>query len=187
MFADHVRQGRDQGACLKHKRGASFWQAPRFFPDSSEALVIGDMQAIGSIRLANLELLIREAGTMDALAEAVGSSPIYLSQIRNRALDTKTKRPRELGTRLARRLEEAMDPPKPAGWMDQPHDGSEASGDMRTLLLAEIFNDVDEERRRLILTIAEQMRGPGGAALLAFFKSALRRIDEPTASPATHQ
>ena len=124
---------------------------------------------------------------MEKLAAAVGSSPIYLSQIRNKALDTKTKRPRELGTRLARRLEEAMDPPKPPGWMDQPHDGSEVFNDPRTAILAEIFAEVDEEKRRLILNVAEQMRGPGGAALLSFFRGALQRSDEPTAAPATQQ
>ena len=122
---------------------------------------------------------------MDELAKMADTSPIYLSQVRNRALDTKTKRPRELGTRLARRIEAALD--KPAGWMDQPHDEEPTASDARTALLAEIFNEVDEPRRRLILTLAEQMRGPGGAALLELFKTSVQRIDEPTAPPVTHQ
>lgn len=64
------------------------------------------MQTIGDIRRANLELLVAEYGTLDALAEAVGTSPIYLSQIRNKYPDAETGRPRQMGGQLARRPEQ---------------------------------------------------------------------------------
>lgn len=77
------------------------------------------MKTAGEIRRENLELLVRELGTLDSLAAKAGSTPIYLSQVRNRARDRKTGRTRELGNAMARRLEAATG--KPAGWMDREH------------------------------------------------------------------
>lgn len=78
------------------------------------------MNSIGQIRLDNLEKLVTQFKTADKLAEAVGSSPVYISMLRRRTLDAKTGRPREMGTAMARRMEAAAE--KPAGWMDQAHD-----------------------------------------------------------------
>ena len=78
------------------------------------------MQGIGQTRLDNLEALIRHFGTAEALAEAAGTSPVYISMLRNRTADAKTGRPREMGTAMARRMEKAAG--KPTGWMDQAHD-----------------------------------------------------------------
>lgn len=77
------------------------------------------MRTVDEIRRENLEQLAREAGTMDAVAERVGSNPVYLSQVRTRMRDSKTGTPRSLGTKMARRLEKAFD--KPKGWMDEHH------------------------------------------------------------------
>lgn len=77
------------------------------------------MKTIGEIRLENLELLIATEGTLDAVAEKANTSSVYLSQIRNAALDQKTGRPRQMGDQMARRLEVANE--KPKGWMDTPH------------------------------------------------------------------
>lgn len=81
------------------------------------------MKTISEIRLDNLEILIAEKGTLEALATAAGSSSVYLSQIRNGATDQKTGKPRQMGNAIARRLEAACDRPK--GWMDAP--GSQRS------------------------------------------------------------
>lgn len=78
------------------------------------------MKTTGEIRRDNLERLIAEFGTMEALAAAADTTPVYLSQVRRQAIDVKTGKPRELGTGMARRLEKACDPPKPVGWMDVP-------------------------------------------------------------------
>lgn len=80
------------------------------------------MKTIGDIRRANLEILIAEAGTLAAVADKADLHPVYLNQVRNQAADTKTGRPRELGTRGARQLETAFN--KDRGWMDEAHYGA---------------------------------------------------------------
>jgi hypothetical protein len=77
------------------------------------------MNTIAQIRRANLERLVIRLGTLEAVADKGQTSSIYLSQIRNMAVDTKTGRPREMGTAMARRLEVGTD--KPSGWMDVDH------------------------------------------------------------------
>ena len=82
----------------------------------------------GQIRRENLERLVEQFGTLDAVAEATKTSPVYLSQIRNALRESKSGNPREMGSQLARRLEAAAG--KPAGWMDTDHgsDGLPARG-----------------------------------------------------------
>ena len=77
------------------------------------------MQTIGEIRLANLEVLVQEHGTLEAVAALAGSSSVYLSQIRNGAPDQATGRRRQMGSAMARRIEAGCN--KPEGWMDAPH------------------------------------------------------------------
>jgi hypothetical protein len=77
------------------------------------------MKSAAELRLENLEILVQEAGSADALARASGVSPEYISQIRNRAIDKKTGKARNLGNQAARRLEDGMG--KPLGWMDTSH------------------------------------------------------------------
>lgn len=65
-----------------------------------------------SIRLANLHLLIEEAGSKAELARRTGANESHLSQI--------TTGVRNVGPALARDLEKGMD--KPSGWMDLPQE-----------------------------------------------------------------
>lgn len=74
------------------------------------------MKTVGQIRRENLERLVLELGTLEKVAEAGGSSSVYMSQIRKQTLDKSTQRPREMGSAMARRLEAGCG--KPAGWMD---------------------------------------------------------------------
>ena len=76
------------------------------------------MKPVQDTRRENLELLIKQFGTLETLATAAGTSSVYLSQIRNRTRDQKTGRPREMGAAMAKRLAEAAG--KPVGWMDTP-------------------------------------------------------------------
>lgn len=80
------------------------------------------MKTVGDLRRENLELLVEQFGTLEGVASAVGSTSIYLSQVRNQAIDAKTGKPREMGALMARRLEAAAE--KPRGWMDQEHGGA---------------------------------------------------------------
>lgn len=77
------------------------------------------MNTIAEIRHANLLALIDELGTQDAIAAAVETSPVYISQIVNRYPDSKTGKPRQIGDQLARKLERCCN--KPTGWMDNVH------------------------------------------------------------------
>ena len=77
------------------------------------------MKTISEIRLENLEALIVELGTAEAVAKRAETSAIYLSQIRNKAVDRKTKKTRQIGDPLARKLETGCD--KERGWMDHEH------------------------------------------------------------------
>lgn len=82
------------------------------------------MKTVGEIRLANLEALVREFGTLDAVATRAESTSVYLSQLRNGTIDQKTGKGRQMGNAIARRLEKACG--KPSGWMDAPHTSAAA-------------------------------------------------------------
>lgn len=77
------------------------------------------MKTIAEIRLDNLDLLIAEFGTQDRVAEKSGTSPVYLSQIKNKTPDAKTGKLRQMGDPTARKLESGCG--KEIGWMDNTH------------------------------------------------------------------
>jgi hypothetical protein len=54
------------------------------------------------------------------VAELGETSSIYLSQIKNQSPDAKTKKPRQMGDDMARKLEAGCK--KPRGWMDNVHE-----------------------------------------------------------------
>jgi len=77
------------------------------------------MRTIAQIRLDNLRLLVQEFGSQDAVAVRGNTSPVYISQVINQTPDSKTKKPRQIGDPLARKLEAGCD--KELGWMDNHH------------------------------------------------------------------
>ena len=79
---------------------------------------------IKQIRLRNLRSLIVESGTIAKLARMSETAPAYLSQILN-SLPTSTGKPRSVGDKLARKLEQALN--KSYGWMDKDHDNADDS------------------------------------------------------------
>lgn len=85
----------------------------------SEMLCNARMQTNDEIRRENLEMAIKRLGSAAKLAEAAGTSPAYLSQIRNRTPDSKTGTPKMMGDAMARRIEAALG--EPEGWMDRSH------------------------------------------------------------------
>lgn len=124
MFDCLARPDRLVGPSANVKRRALFVQAgcstARILPRNVSGHPICDVQAIGQIRLENLETLIKQFETAEALAQAAETSPVYISMLRNRTVDAKTGRPREMGTAMARRMEKAAK--RGPGWMDQAHD-----------------------------------------------------------------
>lgn len=69
------------------------------------------MKTKDDVRLENLNALVSEFGSAAAVAERASTSPVYISQLRNRT--------RSIGNTLARRLEKACG--KPNGWLDNDH------------------------------------------------------------------
>lgn len=74
------------------------------------------MKTIDEIRRLNLDIAIRRFGSAAKLADAAGTSPAYISQIRNRTPDSKSGTPKTMGDTMARRIEAALQ--EPHGWMD---------------------------------------------------------------------
>ncbi len=81
----------------------------------SVLLLNAGMKTVKQIRLEKLDQLVREFGTIEAVANAAGTAPQYLSQIRNK-VPSASGTPRGIGDALARKLEQGCG--KPAGWMD---------------------------------------------------------------------
>ena len=74
------------------------------------------MSTIDDIRYQRLLQLIAEAGTVKALADAIGRAPAQISQLKNRSPHSATGTPRGIGRELAREIESKLG--KPNGWMD---------------------------------------------------------------------
>ena len=77
------------------------------------------MKTISEIRLENLDVLIKEFGSQDKVAERGGTSSVYLSQVKNKTPDVKTGKRRQMGDDIARKLEDGCG--KERGWMDNTH------------------------------------------------------------------
>lgn len=76
------------------------------------------MQTTDDTRHARLLLLIKEHKTQAALARKIGKNPAQISQLVTKSPDSKTGKPRVMGSNMAREIEQACG--KPTGWMDQP-------------------------------------------------------------------
>jgi hypothetical protein len=122
------------------------------------------MSTIDQVYRDNLRLLIKEAGTQDALAAKIGKSAAQLSQWVNASKDSKTGKPRVLSRQMARHIEKKMG--KPDGWMDRPHELA-AIGPARGAIFDHLTDDeremlynfrsiTDKDRARLAREMAER-------------------------------
>lgn len=100
---------------------------------------------IAEIRLANLLRLIDEFGSLQQLATHADTSYDNLWQI-VRGITLPSGKPRGVGNRLARKLEERCE--KPVGWMDWDH--SQANVSQTARFVAEKFDSLPAEKRRLL-------------------------------------
>lgn len=82
------------------------------------------MQGIEETRRLNLLNLIAGHCGQQQLADAADKSPAQISQWVNRSPDSKTGKPRVMGSRAARDFEKALG--LPAWWMDTPHNNGAA-------------------------------------------------------------
>lgn len=133
---------------IAHRELAGF--APRH--------VISGMKTIADIRRDNLLLLLREFGSLAELNDRLGlaRTDATLSQIKNRSLDSKSKKPRAMGDEMARRIESSLK--RDVGWMDNVHYSSTAKGSRieHALRVMESMEDWQVDQAVKILdTIAE--------------------------------
>ena len=79
------------------------------------------MRPVSLIRQKNLLFLIEQYGSIARLNVALGRSKTdaTLSQVKNFAPSSATKKPREMGIALARDIEKKLN--YPVGWMDEEH------------------------------------------------------------------
>lgn len=77
------------------------------------------MKVIEEIRLQNLKALVDEAGGITRFAELAGKQQAQISQLLNQSPDSKTGKPKAVGSRQAREFEVAAG--RPTGWMDHDH------------------------------------------------------------------
>lgn len=77
-----------------------------------------NMRNINEIRKNNLRLLIKEKGSIELLAHDCETSPSYISQILT-GVPSRTGKPRNVGDKLASKLEVGCQ--KPHSWLDMPH------------------------------------------------------------------
>lgn len=87
------------------------------------------MKTIADVRHDNLLTLISEFGTIAKLAFKIEKSPTQISQLKNRAVNTKGRgKPRAIGDDLAREIEQKLG--KPLGWMDTNHKTLESNANI---------------------------------------------------------
>jgi len=105
---------------------------------------------IEEIRRTNLRLLILEYGTGVVLAAKCGTSASYLSQIMIR-FKTISGKSREVGTELARKLENGCE--KPKGWMDVAHTDGEI--EVKENEIVNLYSAMNDTMRSLLLQQAK--------------------------------
>lgn len=126
------------------------------------------MRTIDEVRVARLELLIAEHGSLQAVAERMGKSHSQMSQLRTMASHSTTGKPRVIGNDLAREFEEKFS--KPRGWMDNdpsfdlPESNTPAvdlldSAQTKVLQdLSDLLPEDAEQFRTAISDLADKMR-----------------------------
>lgn len=118
------------------------------------------MKAIAEIRRDKLEMLIKEFGTQEKVAELGKTSAIYLSQIRNQTPDAKTGKPRQMGDPTARKLEIGCE--KEHGWMDNLPTYAELNGtqDPRAKAMS-VFESLPPDQWDIALRLLDALAQPG--------------------------
>lgn len=77
------------------------------------------MKPATEIRRDNLRALVRQSGGVARFSERINRSPAQVSQWLNAAPDHKTGKPRAIGDKSARHIEQSIG--LPHGWLDHQH------------------------------------------------------------------
>jgi hypothetical protein len=102
------------------------------------------MNTISEIRHARLLEAIAESGSARRLAEAVGTSEAYISQLVNALPDSKTGTPKNIGDAFSRKVEAGLK--KRRGWMDN------ADG------VGSCFADLAPEQAEIVKEFVDRLR-----------------------------
>lgn len=119
------------------------------------------MNTIEEIRHANLLLILQELGNapggergaIQVLATRMGRQHSQISQLKTRAVHSKTGKPRNIGPSVARAIEEASG--KERGWLDVAHQADED-------LNAKLARFVDEAVARRLAAATPRTGAPDG-------------------------
>ena len=84
------------------------------------------MKTNNETRRDNLAIAVSRLGSAAALADKAGVSAVYLSQIKNSAMEWKTGKPKAMGDDVARKIESAIH--EPSGWLDVDRTSALSSG-----------------------------------------------------------
>ncbi len=104
---------------------------------------------ITQIRHANLLKAIANAGGQSALAELAGLSPVYLSQVKNKTVDTRSGKEKQIGSDACRAIERALK--VPVGWMDTDHEKIELSP--QAMQIARLYDSLSTDEQARIYPI----------------------------------
>jgi SOS-response transcriptional repressor LexA len=81
------------------------------------------MKTTDVVRWENLLVLIKEVGGDEKLSEIYNCTAGYIRQLKLRSVDSETGKPKAIGSRTARSLEQKTN--KPRGWMDVDHSSAD--------------------------------------------------------------
>lgn len=91
----------------------------REFHALPKSYLIGGMKVIEEIRLSNLLALVKNSGGVTRFADKTGKQQAQISQLVNQSPDSKTKKPKSMGSSQAREFEEALGLER--GWLGHEH------------------------------------------------------------------
>lgn len=132
------------------------------------------------IRLQNLRHLRAEAGTLRALAERCQTSEAYLSQINNRLPDSKSGTPKNIGDKLARKLEHGMG--KPPGWLDAQHHTPNHAQPASSRVAEPPAPDYTDPRRKRLMQAFDRLLDDQIDKLVSEAESTAKRNEEIAAT-----
>jgi hypothetical protein len=147
----------------------------------SEMLLNEGMATSKETRLDNLRALVKQFGTIEAVAQRAETAPVYLSQILN-SVKSSTGTKRGVGDALARRLERGCG--KEIGWMDRMHGDAPAVAERHSVNLlgegAPVICETAGERRLIMAYRLAGLAGQGAFDDLAdvAFERLMGRADD---------
>lgn len=139
------------------------------------------MTTVEEIRYQRLIDLIAEHGGQRQLAEKIGRSPSQISQIVTRSIETKSQKPRTIGSKFARHIEESLG--LPPGSLDSPTDGDPRSQPVSRLSSTivsrrgEIGLSVEEVHARLLAALPAGAMAPDLGTVKSWFDGTGRPLD----------